>query len=72
VDENQFLRIPRKAVSTSGWSKKNVDIVMLDDDSDENTEDEAKAVPLGEEATSFDVGMEEESNKELLEEGVGD
>jgi hypothetical protein len=72
MDKNQFSRIPGKAASASSWGKQNVDIVMLDDDSDENTKNEAEIVPLEEEATSFDAGMEEESDTEPLEEGTRD
>jgi hypothetical protein len=48
VDENEFPRNPENATSSSGQDKQNVDVIMLDDDSDEDTEKQGEVIPLGE------------------------
>ena len=42
MDEDQFPRNLKKAASTSGRVKQNIDIVMLDDDSNDDSKVEGK------------------------------
>jgi hypothetical protein len=62
VDEDQFPRHSEKAVFSSRRGKQNINVVMLDDDSDEDSEVEGDVVALGNDVLNFKAGMEEGSD----------
>jgi hypothetical protein len=53
VDEDQFPKNPDKAASTSGRGKQNIDVVMLDDDSEDDTKIEEEAVAFNDDPSNF-------------------
>jgi hypothetical protein len=72
IDEDQLPRNPRKTAFSSGRGKQNIDVIMLDNDSDKNTEIKGEAIVLGDDAHNFDAVMEERRDDEELEECTRD
>lgn len=72
MDEDQLPRNPGKTMFSSGRGKQNIDVIMLDNDFDKNTEIKGEAIVLGNDAHNFDAVIEERSDDKEFEECTRD